>query len=282
MTNAGIVLAATPIGNARDASARLVELLATADVIAAEDTRRLRDLARRLDVTLSARVLSHHDHNERERAHALVAEAAAGKLVLVVTDAGMPTISDPGFPLVQAAAAAGVPVTVAPGPSAVLTALAVSGLATDRFAFEGFVPRKAAERRRAFAAAAGDARTLVYFESPHRIAQCLSDMRDEFGDERPVAVCRELTKTHEEVIRGTLAEVAGAFDNPRGEYVVVVGGAPPQASADPQSLVTQVLTLADGGMRLKEAVAKVATEHSSSKRELYDAVISARAAGSRP
>src|SRR6188768_3198867 len=203
-----IVLAATPIGNLADASPRLVEALASADVVAAEDTRRALDLARGLGVTIAGRLVALHDHNERERANGLVADAAGGALVLLVSDAGMPTVSDPGFRVVQAAAAAGVPVTVLPGPSAVLAALAVSALATDRFVFEGFLPRKGGERDRALVALSREPRTLVFFEAPHRLAESLAAMARAFGDSREASVSRERTKTVEETRRGTLAELA--------------------------------------------------------------------------
>ncbi|MDT0167032.1 16S rRNA (cytidine(1402)-2'-O)-methyltransferase, partial [Actinotalea sp. AC32] len=203
-----VVLAATPIGDPEDASPRLRRLLAEADVVAAEDTRRLSGLVQRLGVRTAGRVVSHHEHNEAARVDELLDVVRGGGTVLVVSDAGMPTVSDPGFTLVRAAVAAGLPVTAAPGPSAVLTALAVSGLPTDRFCFEGFLPRKAGDRRRALEALAREERTTVYFEAPHRLAETLAAMSEVLGAARPAAVCRELTKTYEEVVRAPLAELA--------------------------------------------------------------------------
>ncbi len=276
-TPAGLlVLAATPIGNSDDASARLRRLLAEADVVAAEDTRRTRDLARRLGVTIGGRVVSHHEHNEAGRLEELLAVVAGGGTVLVVTDAGMPAVSDPGYRLVTAAAAAGLPVTVAPGPSAVLAALALSGLPTDRFAFEGFAPRRPGERARALAALADERRTLVLFEAPHRLGDLLAAAAQAFGADRRAAVCRELTKTYEEVRRGTLAELAEwARGEVRGEIVVVIAGAPERV-AEPGDLVSLVLARADAGERLKEAVAAVADEAGVAKRALYEAALAAR------
>ncbi len=226
-----LTLAGVPIGQAADAPARLAEALAAADVIAAEDTRRVRQLAAALDVRLSARVVSYYDVIEVRRAAELVAELAAGKNVLVVTDAGMPAISDPGYRLVAAAAAEGIRVTAVPGPSAVTTALAVSGLPTDRFCFEGFPPRKAGERARRFGELAADPRTHVLFESPRRVAATLAELRDSHGDDRAAVVCRELTKTHEEIVRGSLGELAAwaagqeeSGGGVRGEITLVVAG----------------------------------------------------------
>jgi len=235
-----LTLAGVPIGRVEDAPARLATELASADVIAAEDTRRLRRLAAALDVRLTARVVSYYDVVEARRAAELVAELRAGRNVLVVTDAGMPAISDPGYRLVAAAAAAGIRVTAVPGPSAVVTALAVSGLPTDRFCFEGFPPRKPGERERRFAELAADTRTQVFFESPRRLAATLSELRRSHGDDRAAVVCRELTKVHEEIRRGSLAELADWADpaNPvhppgggapgsggvRGEITLVVAG----------------------------------------------------------
>lgn len=277
MTPGRLVLAATPIGDASDASQRLRTLLAEADVVAAEDTRRARDLARRLGVTIAGRLVSHHEHNEAGRAAELLDVVAGGGTVLVVTDAGMPAVSDPGFRLVSAAVAAGLPVTVAPGPSAVLTALALSGLPTDRFAFEGFPPRRAGERAAVLAALADERRTLVFFEAPHRLAAFLAALVEAFGAGRRAAVCRELTKTYEEVRRdtlGALAEWAAAGDV-RGEIVVVVAGAP-QRAVRPEDLVVRVLARADAGERLKDAVAAVAAESGAAKRGLYQAALAAR------
>jgi 16S rRNA (cytidine1402-2'-O)-methyltransferase len=231
-----LTLAGVPIGRVEDAPARLATELASADVIAAEDTRRVRRLASALDVRLTARLVSYYDVVEARRAAELVEELRAGRNVLVVSDAGMPGISDPGYRLVAAAAAAGITVTAVPGPSAVVTALAVSGLPTDRFCFEGFPPRKPGERERRFAELAAETRTQVLFESPRRLAATLEELRRSHGDDRAAVVCRELTKVHEEVRRGTLAELAawadpanpvhppGASGGVRGEITLVVAG----------------------------------------------------------
>ncbi len=202
-----LVLAATPIGRVADAPPRLAEELAGADVVAAEDTRRLRRLTADLGVTVAGRVVSYFEGNEASRTETLVQALEAGERVLLVTDAGMPSVSDPGYRLVAAAVARDLPVTAVPGPSAVLTALAVSGLPVDRFCFEGFLPRKAGERSRRLAGLAGEQRTMVFFEAPHRTEAALAAMAVELGRDRPAAVCRELTKTHEEVRRGGLAEL---------------------------------------------------------------------------
>ena len=229
-----LVLAATPIGCVADASPRLAETLAQADVVAAEDTRRLHRLVRELGVELSGRVVSFFEGNESARTEQLLGELQAGARVVVVTDAGMPSVSDPGFRLVAAAAQAGVTVTAVPGPSAVLAALAVSGLAVDRFCFEGFLPRKPGERQRRLDQLRAEPRTMVFFEAPHRTAATLAAMAQAYGEGRRAAVCRELTKTHEEVARGTLAElVAWAEAGVRGEVTLVVAGAPRTRRADP-------------------------------------------------
>ena len=268
-----IVLAATPIGDAADAPARLVAGLAEADLVAAEDTRRALALADRLGVRIAGRLLSFHEHNEAERAPVLLDAARAGQRVLVVSDAGMPSVSDPGYRLVRAAHDAGVPVTVAPGPSAVLTALALSGLATDRFCFEGFAPRKAGERARALAALADEPRTMVFFEAPHRLAGTLAAMAEAFSGDREAAVCRELTKTYEEVRRGGLAELAAwSAGGVRGEITVVVAGAPPRA-ASVDDAVVEVRALVGGGMRLKDAARHVAERTGLRTKELYDAAL---------
>ena len=271
-----ILLVGTPIGNPLDASTRLREVLTGADLIAAEDTRKLRGLAQRLELHLTAPVIAFHEHNEHERVERLLDEVRDGKIIAVVSDAGMPTISDPGFPLVAGAVAAGLEVSVIPGPSAVLSALAMSGLPTDRFLFEGFTPRKSAARRAVFTELAGQTRTLVFFEAPHRLAECLADMAEVFGADRPAAVARELTKTYEEVKRGPLSELAQWAEEPvRGEIVVVVGGYVPQAAAA-ADLVPLVQELTAQGLRLKDAAAQVAQQHGGSKKELYDAVLATR------
>lgn len=273
-----IVLAATPIGNTGDASARLVELLGTADIVAAEDTRRLHRLVQSLGVDVAGRVISYHEHNEATRTAELLDQVRSGSTLLMVTDAGMPSVSDPGFRLVEGAIAAGLPVTAVPGPSAVLTALALSGLPTDRFCFEGFLPRKAGERASRLADLARERRTMVFFEAPHRLEAMLRALRERFGPDRPIAVCRELTKTYEEVIRGTVGELLQWAEDTevRGEIAVVLGGAPEQAAGTPEDHVAAVNELVSQGIRLKEAVAAVAEDVRVSKRELYSAVLAAR------
>ncbi|MEE6295739.1 16S rRNA (cytidine(1402)-2'-O)-methyltransferase [Georgenia wangjunii] len=271
-----ILLAATPIGDVEDAPPRLRRLLAEADVVAAEDTRRTLALATRLGIRVPGKLVSYHEHNERERAPRLVEAARGGATVLVVSDAGMPAVSDPGYRLVRAAIDGGVPVSVLPGPSAVLTALAISGLATDRFCFEGFLPRKPGERDRALRALAAEPRTMVFFESTHRLAVTLEAMAAAFGAERPAAVCRELTKTYEEVRRGPLAELASwAAGGVRGEITVVVAGMPVGA-ARVEDHVAEVRARADAGERLKDAAAAVAEATGLSKRDLYEAALAAR------
>lgn len=270
-----IILAATPIGNLGDASRRLVDALESVPVIAAEDTRTTQRLLAALGVAHRPRLIALHDHNEKDRAPEIV-ELARDQDVLVLSDAGMPTVSDPGYGLVAAAAAAGVTVTAIPGPSAVLTALAVSGLPTDRFTFEGFVPRKPGERAATLRALATEPRTMVFFEAPTRVAATLADMAAAFGDDRPAAVCRELTKLYEEVARGSLAElVAWAAGGVRGELVVVVAGAAPREVAFPDA-VTQVLELVRSGTRLKDAAGEVAAHTGHSSRELYQAALAVR------
>jgi 16S rRNA (cytidine1402-2'-O)-methyltransferase len=278
-----LVLAATPIGDADDASPRLTRLLGSADVVAAEDTRRLRRLTTALGVTPLGRVTSFHEHNESARAAELVEAMQAGATVLLVTDAGMPSVSDPGLVLVRAAIAAGVPVSAVPGPSAVLTALAVCGLPTDRFCFEGFLSRRAGERQRAIGALAQERRTMVFFEAPHRLAASLIDLAAVFGADRRAAVCRELTKTYEEVRRDSLGGLAGwAGDGQmRGEITVVVAGRPEPVEPTGEALATlvaQVQARVVGGMRVKDAVADVAPGTGIAKRALYDAVIAAKRA----
>jgi 16S rRNA (cytidine1402-2'-O)-methyltransferase len=265
------------LGNVGDASARLREALATADVIAAEDTRRVRDLARHLQITLEGRVVALHDHNERDKAQDLVRAAADGLTVVMVSDAGMPTISDPGFRVVQLAAQEGVTVTVLPGPSAVLTGLALSGLPTDRFCFEGFVPRKAGERATMLDSLAVEERTMVFFEAPHRLQPTLAAMATAWGGDRQAAVSRELTKLYEHTERGTLdALVAWAQrESPRGEMVLTVAGRPPQA-ASLESLVAEVQQRVATGERSKDVVADVATAAEVSSRVLYQAVLDAK------
>lgn len=259
--NGIIYLAATPIGNPGDASRRLREALETADVIAAEDTRRLRGLCSRLGIAPTAPVIPFHEHVEVDRSVELVAAAKKGKTVLVVSDAGTPTVSDPGFRLGQIAAREGVRLAPLPGPSAALAALSVSGLPSDRFVFEGFLPRKGAERRDRLSALAAETRTAILFESPRRTASTLSDLADVLGHDRAAALCRELTKTHEEVIRGSLEQLAKHAQDTEilGEVTLVVGGAPRTESISVEALASRALALsAEDGLRLKEAAAQVA------------------------
>lgn len=271
-----LILAATPIGNPADASSRLRDLLATADVVAAEDTRRVRRLASDLGVEIGGRVVSYFEGNEARRTPELVAELEAGRTVLLVTDAGMPSVSDPGYRLVAAAVDAGLDVTTAPGPSAALAALAVSGLPVDRFTFEGFLPRKTGERDRALAALADEPRTMVFFESPHRTHETLLAMASALGPDRRGAVCRELTKTYEEVRRGTLEELAvwagpGDEERVRGEITVVVAGAPPRAYDD-ETLRSMVADRESSGMSRKDAIADVARETGVRRRSVFELV----------
>jgi len=263
-----------------DASPRLAEELEAADVVAAEDTRRLRRLTSELGVTVRGRVVSYFDGNEAARTPALLEALLAGERVLLVTDAGMPSVSDPGYRLVAAAVENDVEVTAVPGPSAVLTALAVSGLPVDRFCFEGFLPRKAGERSRRLAALTGEQRTMVFFEAPHRTEAALRAMAEAWGDDRAAAVCRELTKTHEEVRRGPLAELAAwAADGIRGEVTIVVAGAVPSAdvASDPDSLRAAVAGLEGEGVSRKEAIVKVARLAGVPKRDVYNLVHGAQA-----
>ena len=279
MTNSAagvLVLAATPIGDPADASARLTREIASADVVAAEDTRRFGRLCRSLEVRPSGSVVSYHEHNEATRTADLLARLVGGSRVLVVTDAGMPSVSDPGFRLVAAAVEAGVRVTCVPGPSAVLMALAVSGLPVDRFCFEGFPSRKAGERLRSFRELARERRTMIFFEAPHRLDATLAAMADAFGPDRPAAVCRELTKTYEEVRRGGLADLARwAGDGVKGEITVVVGGAPAQV-IDLETAVAEVQARVAGGERLRDACAEVAAATGLSRNDLYNAALAAR------
>ncbi|HKV18990.1 MAG TPA: 16S rRNA (cytidine(1402)-2'-O)-methyltransferase [Mycobacterium sp.] len=277
MSPGRLLLAATPLGLPADASARLTSTLGSADVVAAEDTRRVRTLAAALEVRITGRVVSLFDQNESTRVPALVEDIKGGATVLVVSDAGMPLINDPGYRLVSACVEAGLTVSCLPGPSAVTTALAVSGLPADRFCFEGFPPRKHAARRTWLTGLAAEERTAVFFESPRRLPAFLQDAVDVLGPQRRAVVCRELTKTHEEIVRGTLAElVEWAADGVLGEITVVLAGAEPRA--DLETLVAEVLALVDDGARVKDACAQVvaANPGSPSKRALYDAVLQAR------
>jgi len=276
VTSPGVlVLAATPIGRVGDAPPRLAEELAAADVVAAEDTRRLRRLAADLGIEVKGRVVSYFEGNESARTPQLLEALEGGERVVLVTDAGMPSVSDPGYRLVAAAVAADVLVTAVPGPSAVLTALAVSGLPVDRFCFEGFLPRKGGERSRRLAELAAEPRTMVFFEAPHRTGAALTAMAGAFGDDRPAAVCRELTKTYEEVRRGPVGELAEwAAAGVRGEVTIVVAGAAPHSAADtdPASLRSAVEALVDDGLSRKDAVAQVARTTGLPKREVYQVV----------
>jgi 16S rRNA (cytidine1402-2'-O)-methyltransferase len=265
-----VVLAATPIGDVADASPRLRAELENADVIAAEDTRRLRRLLERLGVQTGARIMSYFEGNEARRTDELVRVLEDGARVVVVSDAGMPSVSDPGYRLVAAAIARGVRVTAVPGPSAVLAALAVSGLPVDRFCFEGFLPRKASERMRRLRELAIEPRTMIFFEAPHRAAVTLSAMALAFGADRPGAVCRELTKTYEEIRRGPLQELADwATPELRGEITLVIGGAQ-EPAADLETAAKEAVELAAGGMKLRTAVAQIAGDRGLAKNALYD------------
>jgi 16S rRNA (cytidine1402-2'-O)-methyltransferase len=270
-----VLLAATPLGRAADASARLRTALAETPVIAAEDTRRLRRLCQDLEVTPRGRIVSFFEANETRRVPQLLDALRAGEDVLVVTDAGMPSVSDPGYRLVAAAVEEQIPVTALPGPSAVTTALAVSGLPVDRFCFEGFLPRRAGERRQALAALADEPRTLVFFEAPHRLGDTLADLAAEFGPDRSAAVCRELTKTYEEVRRGRLGELAEwAAGEVRGEITLVVSGAVAvSAPAVPEELAAAVAAREAAGESRKEAIAAVARKRGLPKRDVFDAVV---------
>ena len=268
-----LVLAATPIGRADDASPRLVEVLRSADVVAAEDTRRLRRLAGDLNVDPQGRVVSYFEGNEAARTTELLDSLQAGETVVVVTDAGMPSVSDPGYRLVAAAIEAGVPVTAVPGPSAVLTALALSGLPVDRFCFEGFPPRKPGERARTLGELSGERRTMVFFEAPHRTTATLRAMADAFGADRSAAVCRELTKTYEEVRRGPLAELAEwSEQGVRGEVTIVVAGAIAPGVPALEDLVAMVADHEAEGMSRRDAIAEVVARTGVRKRTLFDAV----------
>ena len=279
-----LMIAAAPIGRPQDASPRLAAALAEVPVVAAEDTHRVRRLASALGVRVTGRVVSYWDNVEAKRVPGLLAELAAGNDVLVVTDAGMPGVSDPGYRLVAAAAEAGIRVTVLPGPSAVTAALAVSGLPSDRFCFEGFLPRRAGEQARRLAELSAERRTLIFFESPRRLAATLSGLADAFGAGRRAVVCRELTKTHEEVRRGTLAELAAwAEPGQLGEITIVVAGLSRERHADPEQAAPEaaaaVAALEREGLPRKAAIAEVARELGLRKREVYDAVLRHGAAG---
>jgi len=273
-----LIVCGTPIGNLEDASPRLARMLAEADLVACEDTRQTRKLLTHLGVT--TRTTSYHDVDERDRAEFLADRVAAGTRLALVTDAGMPGVSDPGYHLVAACLARGLQVEVVPGPSAVLAALVVSGLPTDRFCFEGFPPRRTGARDRRLAELAAEPRTMVFFEAPHRALATLAAMAAAFGADRPCAVVRELTKVHEEVLRGSLAEVAErlAANGPRGELTLVVGGAPASrpSSAGATDLAAEVAALVAGGASTRDAIATVARASGAPRRAVYQAVIDVR------
>ena len=273
-----LVLGGAPLGQPGDVGPRLRTAMSTADVLAVEDTRRLHRLAADLEVQLTGRVVTFHESVERSRLPGLLSALDQGKTVLLLTDAGMPSVSDPGYTLVRAAIDAGVEVTSVPGPSAVITALAVSGLPVDRFCFEGFLPRKAGERRSRLAGLADERRTMVFFESPHRLADALTDAAAAFGPERSAAVCRELTKTHEEVRRGSLGELASwAADGVRGEITLVIGGAPAAPVAlSPSELAALVADEEAAGATRKDAIRAVVVRTGLPRRTVYDAVVAAK------
>jgi 16S rRNA (cytidine1402-2'-O)-methyltransferase len=269
-----LILAATPIGNLGDASTRLRSTLEGASHIAAEDTRTLKSLAGLLGLKLTAQLISLHEHNESEKLDRLVQLALDGDLVLV-SDAGMPTISDPGYLLVRACAEAGVEIQVIPGPSAVISALAVSGLATDRFSFEGFLPRKSGERKKLFSELASEKRTQVFFDSPHRISDSLKDAISCYGPNRKASISRELTKKFEETKRGSLEELLEWSREIKGELVLVIAGSP-QPDIEPDDLVPEVLELISQGLGLKQASSQVAKAHGVSASRLYDLALKSK------
>ncbi|SFP21995.1 16S rRNA (cytidine1402-2'-O)-methyltransferase [Geodermatophilus dictyosporus] len=273
-----LVLGGAPLGQPGDVGPRLRRVMAEADVLAVEDTRRLHRLATDLEVTLTGRVVTFHESVERSRLPGLLSALDQGQTVLLITDAGMPSVSDPGYTLVRAAIEAGAEVTSVPGPSAVTTALAVSGLPVDRFCFEGFLPRRAGERRSRLAGLADERRTMVFFESPHRLADALADCAAAFGDSRAAAVCRELTKTHEEVRRGPLTELASwAADGVRGEITLVVAGASPEPVAlSAGELAALVAGEEAAGATRKDAIRAVVTRTGLPRRTVYDAVVATK------
>lgn len=283
-----VVLAATPIGNMGDASSRLINLLETADIVAAEDTRRLYDLANRLGVHVSGQVIAYHDHNEHNKADGLLDEVEQGNTVLVVSDAGMPTINDPGLAIVRRAIERDLPVTCAPGPSAVLDALALSGLPTDRFCYEGFLPRKSGDRQQHLRSLLSERRTIVFYEAPHRIAESMEDLLAVFGADRKMALCRELTKDFEEIRRGTISQICKSVENdpPRGEIVLVIAGASDEEIKQ-QNIDLSVEQLAqmsydlsqNEGLRIKDAITRIVSQNPLSdgsfanRKEVYAACL---------
>ena len=283
-----VVLAATPIGNMGDASSRLINLLETADIVAAEDTRRLYDLANRLGVHVSGQVIAYHDHNEHNKADGLLDKVEQGNTVLVVSDAGMPTINDPGLAIVRRAIERDLPVTCAPGPSAVLDALALSGLPTDRFCYEGFLPRKSGDRQQHLRSLLSERRTIVFYETPHRIAESMEDLLAVFGADRKMALCRELTKDFEEIRRGTISQICKSVENdpPRGEIVLVIAGASDEEIKQ-QNIDLSVDQLAqmsydlsqNEGLRIKDAITRIVSQNPLSdgsfanRKEVYAACL---------
>jgi 16S rRNA (cytidine1402-2'-O)-methyltransferase len=284
-----VVLAATPIGNTGDASARLIALMEGADIVAAEDTRRLYALANRLGIRVPGRVVAYHDHNERDKADGLLDQVEQGATVLVVSDAGMPTINDPGLAIVRRAIERGLPVTCAPGPSAVLDALCLSGLPTDRFCYEGFLPRKHSERVQHLRALKSERRTIVFYETLHRIDESMADLLDVLGPNRKMALCRELTKDYEQIRRGAIAEIRQSVvdDPPRGEMVLVIAGASEEEAdaAAPATLSIEDLAVLsvdraqEDNLRIKDAISQVVAEHPLSdgslanRKQVYNAVL---------
>ncbi len=273
-----LVLGGAPLGQPGDVGPRLRQTMASADVLAVEDTRRLHRLAADLEVTVTGRVVTFHESVERARLPGLLTALTDGATVLLLTDAGMPSVSDPGYTLVRAAIDAGVEVTSVPGPTAVTTALAVSGLPVDRFCFEGFLPRRAGERRSRLTGLADERRTMVFFESPHRLADALADCAAAFGPDREAAVCRELTKTHEEVRRGPLSSLASwAADGVRGEITLVVAGAVPQpVSLSPAEVAALVAGEEAAGATRRDAIRAVVARTGLPRRTVYDAVVATK------
>lgn len=280
MTAGKLILCATPIGNLEDVTFRSLRVLKEATIVACEDSRRTRKLLSHHGVQVKQLVV-HNDANERRSGQELVEKMTRGATVVLVSDAGMPGLSDPGYRLVRAAVDAGVVVEVVPGPTAAISAIAISGLPPARFVFEGFLPRKQGERRRRLEELADEQRTLVFYESPHRAVDSIADMADVFGP-RPAVIARELTKMHEEVLRGTLEELAERASEtaPRGELVIVVGGAlRREASVEPRELAAAATKLMDGGMERRAAMQEVARASGVSKRAVFDALVEQRDGG---
>ncbi len=272
-----LILAATPIGNVADASPRLKSALASAQIIAAEDSRRAKRLIQDLEISTTDQIWSFYDAVEEAKSPELIDRVEAGDVVVVISDAGMPTVSDPGYRIVQEAIARGIKVSVIPGPSAVLTALAISGLAVDRFSFEGFLPRKSGERKNFLDQLADDQRTMVFFEAPHRLVESLQDFAEVFGQDRQAVICRELTKTYEEIVRGSFVELITWADREiLGEITLVVAGASPIAATTATDWVALVDTRVQLGISQRDAIAEVAKELRVPKRDVYDAVLAAR------